>query len=107
MTRNPILRQNNQKSRETISSRFGPSSTHGGAPAGSKGPRHMPKRKKPQKNRSYHTRLEAFPIRSVVRERVRKNKEEILVEWEPCPVCGKEWAHSWQPKDSLQINEKK
>ncbi|RXN07168.1 MORC family CW-type zinc finger 3-like protein [Labeo rohita] len=51
------------------------------------GPRHMPKRKKPQKNCSYHTRLEAFPIRSVVRERVRKGKAEILVDWEPCPIC--------------------
>ncbi|RXN12240.1 zinc finger 37-like protein [Labeo rohita] len=50
----------------------------------SEGPRHMPKRKKPQKNCSYHTRLEAFPIRSVVRERVRKGKAEIL---EPCPIC--------------------
>ncbi|RXN24391.1 Fc receptor 5 [Labeo rohita] len=51
------------------------------------GPRHMPKRKKPQKNCSYHTGLEAFPIRSVVRERVRKGKAEILVDWEPCPIC--------------------
>ncbi|XP_073688927.1 uncharacterized protein, partial [Garra rufa] len=52
------------------------------------GPRHMTKRKKPQNNCSYHTRLEAFPIRSVIRERVRKGKAEILVEWEPCPICG-------------------
>ncbi|RXN34880.1 early nodulin 2 [Labeo rohita] len=63
--------------------------------------------KKRKSDCSYHTRLEAFPIRSVVRERVRKGKAEILVDWEPCPICGKEWAHSWQPKDSLQINEKK
>ncbi|RXN19688.1 scavenger receptor cysteine-rich type 1 M130-like protein [Labeo rohita] len=51
----------------------------------SEGPRHMPSRKKPQKNCSYHTHLEAFPIRSVVRER---GQAEILVDWEPCPVCG-------------------
>ncbi|XP_056120668.1 uncharacterized protein LOC130097748 isoform X2 [Rhinichthys klamathensis goyatoka] len=50
------------------------------------GPRHMPERKRPQKNCSYHTRLEAFPIRSVVKERVRKGKAEMLVDWEPCPV---------------------
>ncbi|XP_072573217.1 uncharacterized protein [Paramormyrops kingsleyae] len=72
----------------------------------SEGPRHMPKRKKLQKNCSYRTCLEAFPIRSVVRERVRKGKAEILVDWEPCPICGKEWAHSWQPKDSPQIEKK-
>ncbi|XP_047659935.1 uncharacterized protein LOC113653815 isoform X3 [Tachysurus fulvidraco] len=71
------------------------------------GLRHMPERKKPQKNCSYHTRLETFPIRSVVRERVRKGKAEMLVDWEPCPVCGKEWAHSWQPKDSLQMTKNK
>ncbi|XDV17525.1 hypothetical protein PO909_023371 [Leuciscus waleckii] len=35
---------------------------------------------------SYHTRLEAFPIRSEGRERVRKGKAEMLVDWEPCPV---------------------
>ncbi|XP_030263833.1 uncharacterized protein LOC115575723 isoform X2 [Sparus aurata] len=33
----------------------------------------------------------------------KKGKAEMLVEWEPCPVCGKEWAPSWQPKDSLQV----
>ncbi|XP_067293070.1 uncharacterized protein [Pseudorasbora parva] len=71
----------------------------------SEGPRNMPDKKKPQKNCSYHTRLEAFPIRSVVRERVRKGKAEILVDWQPCPVCGEEWAQSWQPKDFLQMNE--
>ncbi|XP_077102045.1 uncharacterized protein LOC143753536 isoform X1 [Siphateles boraxobius] len=71
------------------------------------GPRQMPERKRPQKNCSYHTRLEAFPIRSVVRERVRKGKAEMLVDWEPCPVCGEQWAQSWQPKDSLQNNENK
>ncbi|XP_067313928.1 uncharacterized protein [Pseudorasbora parva] len=71
----------------------------------SEGPRNMPDKKKPQKNCSYHTRLEAFPIRSVVRERVRKGKGEILVDWQPCPVCGEEWAQSWQPKDFLQMNE--
>ncbi|KAI9543813.1 hypothetical protein NQZ68_008861 [Dissostichus eleginoides] len=49
---------------------------------------------------SYHTHLEAFPIRSVIRERMRKGEAEMLVEWEPCPVCGKEWAHSWQLKNS-------
>ncbi|KAI4811689.1 hypothetical protein KUCAC02_014566 [Chaenocephalus aceratus] len=49
---------------------------------------------------SYHTRLETFPIRSIIKERMRKGKAEMLVEWEPCPVCGKEWAHSWQPKNS-------
>ncbi|XP_065096720.1 uncharacterized protein [Paramisgurnus dabryanus] len=50
------------------------------------GPRHMPERKRPQKNCSYHTRLEVFPIRSVLRERVIKGKAEMLVDWEPCPV---------------------
>ncbi|XP_034149567.1 ribosome-binding protein 1-like [Esox lucius] len=70
-------------------------------------PRHMPERKRQQKNCSYHTRLEVFPIKSVLRERVRKGKAEMLVDWEPCPVCGEQWAHSWQPKDSLQNNENK
>ncbi|XP_077051711.1 uncharacterized protein LOC143701905 isoform X2 [Siphateles boraxobius] len=64
-------------------------------------------RKKKKSDCSYHTRLEAFPIRSVVRERVRKGKAEMLVDWEPCPVCGEQWAQSWQPKDSLQNNENK
>ncbi|XP_033971606.1 uncharacterized protein LOC117470831 [Trematomus bernacchii] len=59
-----------------------------------------PRRKKKKSDCSYHTRLETFPIRSVIRERMRKGKAEMLVEWEPCPVCGKEWAHSWQPKNS-------
>ncbi|XP_072563342.1 uncharacterized protein [Paramormyrops kingsleyae] len=36
----------------------------------------------------------------------KRGKAEILVDWEPCPICGKEWAHSWQPKDSPQIEKK-
>nr|XP_033947881.1 uncharacterized protein LOC117453114 isoform X2 [Pseudochaenichthys georgianus]XP_033947882.1 uncharacterized protein LOC117453114 isoform X2 [Pseudochaenichthys georgianus] len=51
---------------------------------------------------SYHTHLEAFPIRSVISERMRKGEAEMLVEWEPCPICGKEWANSWQLKTSLE-----
>ncbi|XP_051250679.1 uncharacterized protein LOC127360331 isoform X2 [Dicentrarchus labrax] len=68
----------------------------------SEAPKHLPVRKKTQINCSYHSRLEAFPIRRVVKERLRNGKEEILVDWKPCPVCGKEWAHSWQPKNFLQ-----
>ncbi|XP_051795601.1 uncharacterized protein LOC110950546 isoform X2 [Acanthochromis polyacanthus] len=64
--------------------------------------RHILERKKLQKDCSYHTHLESFPIKAIKKERVRKGETEILVEWEPCPVCGKEWAYSWQPKDSLQ-----
>nr|XP_033947183.1 uncharacterized protein LOC117452579 [Pseudochaenichthys georgianus] len=59
-----------------------------------------PRGKKKKSDCSYHTRLETFPIRSIIKERMRKGKAEMLVEWEPCPVCGKEWANSWQPKNS-------
>ncbi|KAI4809192.1 hypothetical protein KUCAC02_018098 [Chaenocephalus aceratus] len=59
-----------------------------------------PRGKKKKSDCSYHTRLETFPIRSIIKERMRKGKAEMLVEWEPCPVCGKEWAHSWHTKNS-------
>ncbi|KAI4806438.1 hypothetical protein KUCAC02_017263 [Chaenocephalus aceratus] len=59
-----------------------------------------PRGKKKKSDCSYHIRLETFPIRSIIKERMRKGKAEMLVEWEPCPVCGKEWAHSWHPKNS-------
>ncbi|XP_051250680.1 uncharacterized protein LOC127360331 isoform X3 [Dicentrarchus labrax] len=52
----------------------------------SEAPKHLPVRKKTQINCSYHSRLEAFPIRRVVKERLRNGKEEILVDWKPCPV---------------------
>ncbi|XP_008285933.1 uncharacterized protein LOC103361593 [Stegastes partitus] len=68
---------------------------------GNKKGRHMPRRKQSQRNCSYHTRLEALPFRTVLQERVRKGKLEILIDWEPCPECGKEWAPSWQPKESI------
>ncbi|CAL8405976.1 unnamed protein product [Arctogadus glacialis] len=51
------------------------------------------------KNCPYHIGRDSFEIRSYGKERMRKGIKEVLVDWQPCPVCGKEWARSWQPKD--------
>ncbi|XP_046873061.1 uncharacterized protein LOC124465367 [Hypomesus transpacificus] len=58
--------------------------------------------KKQKKECLYHTSLKVFPIRSVIKERVRKGISEIFVDWQPCPVCGEEWPKSWQPKATIQ-----
>ncbi|CAL8291942.1 unnamed protein product [Gadus morhua 'NCC'] len=50
------------------------------------------------KNCSYHIGRDAYEIRGYGKERIRKGKTEVLVEWQPCPVCGKELAKAWQPK---------
>ncbi|XP_073728963.1 uncharacterized protein [Misgurnus anguillicaudatus] len=40
----------------------------------------------------------------LIRKSLKGSKADILVDWEPCPVCDEIWTHPWQPKDSLQIN---
>ncbi|XP_073679999.1 uncharacterized protein [Garra rufa] len=67
---------------------------------------HLPKKeaemdKKKQKNCSYHTGLGVFPIRSALKERVRKGQTELLIDWEPCAACGKQWTPTWEPKESF------
>ncbi|CAL8300731.1 unnamed protein product [Boreogadus saida] len=57
-----------------------------------------PRKRTLPKNCSYHIGRDAFEIRRYGKERIRKGKTEVLVEWLPCPVCGKEWAKAWQPK---------
>ncbi|XP_059907782.1 golgin subfamily A member 6-like protein 7 isoform X2 [Gadus macrocephalus] len=57
-----------------------------------------PRKRTLPKNCSYHIGRDAFEIRGYGKERIRKGKTEVLVEWQPCPVCGKEWAKAWQPK---------
>ncbi|XP_065128792.1 uncharacterized protein [Paramisgurnus dabryanus] len=44
----------------------------------------MDKSKKKKKNCAYHTGLDVFPIRSALKERVRKGQRELLIDWEPC-----------------------
>ncbi|RXN15708.1 early nodulin 2 [Labeo rohita] len=61
----------------------------------------MDKSKKKQKNCSYHTGLGVYPIRSALKERVRKGQTELLIDWEPCATCGKQWTPTWEPKESF------
>ncbi|XP_067273061.1 cell growth-regulating nucleolar protein-like [Pseudorasbora parva] len=56
---------------------------------------------KTKKNCSYHTHLGVYPIRSAMKERVRKGQTELLIDWEPCAACGKQWTPTWEPKESF------
>ncbi|XP_077065723.1 uncharacterized protein LOC143718591 [Siphateles boraxobius] len=58
-------------------------------------------KKKKKKNCSYHTGLAIYPIRSALKERVRKGQTEVLIDWEPCASCGKQWTPTWEPKESF------
>ncbi|ROL47959.1 hypothetical protein DPX16_1747 [Anabarilius grahami] len=40
-----------------------------------------------KKDCSYHTGLGVYPIRSALKERVRKGQTELLIDWEPCAAC--------------------
>ncbi|XP_072556809.1 uncharacterized protein [Paramormyrops kingsleyae] len=59
-------------------------------------PRRGVLKEKKQRTCTYH-RKDPYPFRTVLKKRVRKGISEQLLDWEPCPDCGKEFAPSWQP----------
>ncbi|XP_072574321.1 uncharacterized protein [Paramormyrops kingsleyae] len=59
-------------------------------------PRRGVLKEKKQRTCTYHLK-DPYPFRTVLKKRVRKGISEQLLDWEPCPDCGKEFAPSWQP----------
>ncbi|XP_034546797.1 G8 domain-containing protein DDB_G0286311-like [Notolabrus celidotus] len=69
----------------------------------------MPPRKKTKKNNNKDLPQECshmvrgedqyFPVKRVVKTKIKKGNQMELVEWEPCSICGKTWPLQWVEKE--------
>ncbi|CAL9703623.1 unnamed protein product [Knipowitschia caucasica] len=54
--------------------------------------------KRAKKPKECHHNLEFYPVKKIIRDRVREGREEVCVQWQPCTTCGAKWKNTWEPK---------
>ncbi|MEQ2257807.1 hypothetical protein ILYODFUR_038605 [Ilyodon furcidens] len=46
---------------------------------------------------------EFYPVKRVLKTKMKKGNQMELVEWEPCSLCGKTWPPQWVAKENTKI----